>query len=159
MDKGVPLGTCLMLFTRWLTQQTLKYNLVLPKKDSKENCVFVTWSDWDLNTCLYNECKRKRIHKSDIFNKWVDLKALYRVYKFNWFCFPIIYLNNLKEYYHRRPKGLNGALNEIGLVFQGKQHCGLHDARNTAYLAGHMISDGITLRITRDLDRSYLEKL
>lgn len=42
-------------------------------------CVFVTWTDWDLGTCLANECKRKNIKKPSVFNEWVDLKALYIV--------------------------------------------------------------------------------
>jgi len=60
-----------------------------------------------------------------------------------------------QEHYHRKPKGLNGALKEVGLNFSGNEHCGLHDARNTAVLAGRMISDGILLRITKDISPNY----
>lgn len=57
-----------------------------------------------------------------------------------------------QEFYNRRPQGLKGALNEVGLGFSGREHCGLHDARNTAYLAGRMIQDGALIRITKELD-------
>lgn len=60
-------------------------------------------------------------------------------------------LITFKEYYKRRPKGLNGALTEVGLAFQGREHCGLDDAKNTALLVMKMVSDGVLLRITRDL--------
>lgn len=80
MDNGVPLGTCLLLFMNWLKQQIRKYNLIFPKNDTSGNkCAFVTWSNWDLNICLKNECKRKRINLPEIFNSWIDIKALYKV--------------------------------------------------------------------------------
>ncbi|KAK4883107.1 hypothetical protein RN001_006426 [Aquatica leii] len=137
VDKGVPLGTCLMLFMKWIKEQSDSFNLSFPGAVSSHSkkAVLVTWSDWDLKICLKNECKRKRIIKADLFNAWIDLKALYM------------------EHYSRRPKGLNGALTEVGMKFIGKEHCGLDDARNTALLAGKMINDGILLRITKDLSQ------
>lgn len=52
--------------------------------------------------------------------------------------------------YFRRPfTGLNGALSELGLTFEGTEHCGLHDARNTARLIGKMIENGVMLQLTR----------
>lgn len=80
VDNGVPLGTCLMLFSKWIKELEKKFKIVLCKNSQLQvNCVFVTWSDWDLTTCLTNECKRKRIKKPDYFSKWCDLRALYRV--------------------------------------------------------------------------------
>lgn len=54
-----------------------------------------------------------------------------------------------KEFYKRNPKGLNGAITELGMNFVGRQHCGLDDARNTAYLARKMMDDGVLLRMTK----------
>lgn len=70
-----------MVFAKWVNEQTKKYNLSFPHilKDSKKRVVFATWSNWDLNTCLNNECKRKRLNKSEIFNAWIDLKFIYKV--------------------------------------------------------------------------------
>ncbi|KAI4458226.1 5' exonuclease eri1-related [Holotrichia oblita] len=135
VDKGVPLQTSLLLFTRWLQELTNIYNLTFDSTDMrKKRCAFVTWSDWDLGTCLEKECRRKQIRKSEIFNKWINLRALY------------------EEYYNRRPLGLSGALFDVGLTFEGKEHCGLDDAKNTAFLAKKMVSDGVLLRITKELD-------
>ncbi|XP_017778854.1 PREDICTED: ERI1 exoribonuclease 2 [Nicrophorus vespilloides] len=134
VDAGVPIGTCLLLFNNWLKDLYKKHKFVFDSKDAdKKQCAFVTWSDWDLGICLRKECKRKNIPKSDVFNKWIDLRALYM------------------EFYNRRPKGLEGALSEVGLKFVGKQHSGLDDAKNTAYLAGRMISEGVELRITKSI--------
>lgn len=35
--------------------------------------------DWDLGVCLQYECKRKQLHKPDVFNNWIDLRSTYRV--------------------------------------------------------------------------------
>lgn len=56
-----------------------------------------------------------------------------------------------QEHYNRRPKGLVGALGELGLTFEGREHSGLDDAKNTAKLAARMIADGMLLRITTDI--------
>ncbi|XP_060523723.1 3'-5' exonuclease Snipper [Cylas formicarius] len=134
VDNGVPLKTCLVLFHRWLNQQILKYNISLKFPTSFcKTCVFATWSDWDLGNCLKNECRRKGIIRHDMFNRWIDVRSLY------------------VEHYNVKPKGLLGALNEVGLTFEGTQHCGLHDARNTAKLIGKMVNDGVGLRITKDI--------
>jgi len=82
VDKGVPLRTCLMLFNKWVKEQINNFNIVFPSSSISsyvKKGIFVTWSDWDLNICLHNECKRKRINKPTFFNMWIDLRALYRV--------------------------------------------------------------------------------
>nr|CAH7740269.1 unnamed protein product [Callosobruchus chinensis] len=128
VDNGCPLGTCLMLFRQWINHQKTKLGLTLEGPHS--NCTFATWSDWDLGVCLKNECRRKQIMFPTFFENWMDVRYLYR------------------EFYQRRPKGLYGALNELGLEFTGRQHCGLDDARNTAKLIGRMVADGILLKNT-----------
>lgn len=83
VDGGVPLPTCLMVFMKWLRQHVAQLRLVFPGNNTEscagKKCMFVTWTDWDLGTCLANECKRKRIKKPTVFNQWADLKALYKV--------------------------------------------------------------------------------
>lgn len=80
VDKAVPIQTCLMLFKKWTNEQVEKYRLAFHDTHTNLNKVtFVTWSDWDLNICLPNECRRKGILKPKMFNSWIDLRALYRV--------------------------------------------------------------------------------
>ncbi|XP_071359958.1 ERI1 exoribonuclease 2 isoform X2 [Trachinotus anak] len=92
--------------------------------------------DWDLGVCLQYECKRKQLHKPDVLNSWIDLRNTYRLF------------------YNRKPKGLNGALQDLGIQFSGREHSGLDDARNTAQLAARMMRDGCVMKITRSLDRT-----
>uniref|UniRef100_T1J3E5 Exonuclease domain-containing protein n=1 Tax=Strigamia maritima TaxID=126957 RepID=T1J3E5_STRMM len=131
VDDGVPLWTCLSLFNVWLKQITEKRNIDFSSyQQFSEQFAFVTWTDWDLGVCLEKECRRKHIVKSEVFNCWIDLKKTY------------------KNFYRRKPSGLNGALRDVGLSFQGQEHCGLDDAKNTGFLAWKMISDGCVLEIT-----------
>ncbi|XP_059835085.1 ERI1 exoribonuclease 2 isoform X1 [Hypanus sabinus] len=141
VEAGVPLAICLSQFSRWIQKLQQEKNIDFVKggpqlctPDSK-TCTFVTWSDWDLGVCLHYECKRKQLRKPSVLNSWIDLRATYKLF------------------YNRKPKGLNGALQDLGIVFSGREHSGLDDARNTARLAWRMICDGCTMKITKSLDR------
>ncbi|XP_029595060.1 ERI1 exoribonuclease 2-like [Salmo trutta] len=144
VEAGVPLHICLSRFSRWL--QTLEHQrgVVFPRDQrapvaEQRPCAFVTWSDWDLGVCLLYECKRKQLHKPAVLNSWIDLRATYRLF------------------YNRKPKGLNGALLDLGIQFSGREHSGLDDARNTAHLAWRMMRDGCVMKITRSLERAPLK--
>nr|XP_033818821.1 ERI1 exoribonuclease 2 isoform X2 [Geotrypetes seraphini] len=143
VDKGLPLKICLSQFSKWIAklQQENQFTFISAvANDSGPGsnlCAFVTWSDWDLGVCLHYECKRKQLRKPDILNSWIDLRATYKLF------------------YHRRPKGLNGALQDLGIKFSGREHSGLDDSRNTARLAWRMICDGCVMQITKSLDKVH----
>ncbi|XP_053326750.1 ERI1 exoribonuclease 2 [Spea bombifrons] len=141
VDEGVPLKICLSQFSSWI-QKIQKEKMIVflttsPERPTSEQkmCGFVTWSDWDLGVCLLYECKRKQLRKPEILNSWIDLRATYKLF------------------YNRKPKGLNGALQDLGIEFSGREHSGLDDSRNTAKLAWRMICDGCVLKITKSLDQ------
>ncbi|NXH94254.1 ERI2 exoribonuclease, partial [Pachycephala philippinensis] len=143
VDEGVPLNICLSQFLKWI-QKIQKEKKIIFSTDSQSNstseakaCAFVTWTDWDLGVCLHYECKRKQLRKPDILSSWIDLKATYRAF------------------YNRKPKGLNGALQDLGIAFEGREHCGLDDSRNTARLAWRLICDGCVLKVTKSLDKAH----
>ncbi|NXH30589.1 ERI2 exoribonuclease, partial [Myiagra hebetior] len=143
VDEGVPLNICLSQFLKWI-QKIQKEKKIIFSTDSQSNstseakaCAFVTWTDWDLGVCLHYECKRKQLRKPDILNSWIDLKATYRAF------------------YNRKPKGLNGALQDLGITFEGREHSGLDDSRNTARLAWRLICDGCVLKVTKSLDKAH----
>ena len=135
MEAGVPLATCLTLFRSWLTQISEDHGVRVHGDDKTNtaaipNATCLTWSDWDLSVCLENECTRKQLRKPGCLNTWIDIRAVY------------------KQFYSRRPDGLNGALREVGLTFEGREHSGMCDARNTAALVWRMVQAGCRLRIT-----------
>ncbi|NWY91610.1 ERI2 exoribonuclease, partial [Loxia curvirostra] len=143
VDQGVPLNICLSQFMKWI-QKIQKEKRMMFSTDSQNNstseakvCAFVTWTDWDLGVCLHYECQRKQLRKPNILNSWIDLKATYRAF------------------YNRKPKGLNGALQDLGIAFEGREHSGLDDSRNTARLAWRLICDGCVLKVTKSLDKAH----
>ncbi|NXX92816.1 ERI2 exoribonuclease, partial [Centropus bengalensis] len=145
VDEGVPLHICLSQFLKWIQKMQKEKKIIfssgspqLPTSEAKP-CTFVTWTDWDLGVCLHYECKRKQLRKPDIFNSWIDLKATYRAF------------------YNRKPKGLSGALQDLGMVFAGREHSGLDDSRNTARLAWRLMCDGCVLKVTKSLDKAHLK--
>ncbi|KAM4697751.1 ERI1 exoribonuclease 2 [Rhinophrynus dorsalis] len=141
VDEGVPLKICLYQFTSWIQKIQKEKSIVFlstmptPPTSTHKMCGFVTWSDWDLGVCLLYECKRKQLKKPDILNSWIDLRVTYKLF------------------YSRKPKGLNGALQDLGIEFSGREHSGLDDSRNTARLAWRMICDGCIMKITKSLDK------
>ncbi|MEQ2211873.1 ERI1 exoribonuclease 2 [Xenoophorus captivus] len=142
VEAGIPLQICLSRFNRWVQNLQLEKGVMFPNKQqtcsavppSQKMCTFLTWSDWDLGVCLQYECKRKQLLKPDVLSSWIDLRSTYRLF------------------YSRKPKGLNGALQDLGIQFSGREHSGLDDARNTARLAARMMRDGCVLKITRSLE-------
>nr|XP_005999680.1 PREDICTED: ERI1 exoribonuclease 2 isoform X2 [Latimeria chalumnae] len=146
VEGGVPLKICLSQFSRWIeTIRKEKKIVFVPGlsemcSPDEKPCAFVTWSDWDLGVCLNYECKRKQLRKPPILTSWIDLRATY------------------KKFYDRKPKGLNGALQDLGIEFSGREHSGLDDSRNTAHLAWRMICDGCVMRITKSLEQQALVK-
>ncbi|XP_026053134.1 ERI1 exoribonuclease 2 isoform X1 [Carassius auratus] len=138
VDSAPPLHICLSRFTRWLHALQQERGVVFEMDStgpapSGHPCAFVTWSDWDLGVCLLYECKRKQLSVPEALKSWIDLRATYRLF------------------YNRKPKGLRGALLDLGIQFTGREHSGLVDARNTALLACRMMTDGCLLTLTKSL--------
>ncbi|CAH1254648.1 ERI2 [Branchiostoma lanceolatum] len=139
VDHGIPLHICLAQFSRWLnsvqTEKSAHFvtGKTIGKTTTNKLGTFVTWSDWDLGVCLLYECRRKGISKPSALNCWLDLRATY------------------KKFYGRKPNGLKGALRDLGIEFEGREHSGIEDARNTAKLAWRMMGDGCVMQITKSL--------
>nr|DAD42809.1 TPA_asm: hypothetical protein HUJ06_001039 [Nelumbo nucifera] len=123
VDRGVPLSEALLMHDKWLEDKGIKHT----------NFAVVTWSDWDCQVMLESECHFKRIRKPPYFNRWINLKVPFRE------VFGAVRCN-LKE-----------AVQLAGLAWEGRAHCGLDDARNTARLLAHLMRWGFRFSITKSL--------
>ncbi|KAJ1283362.1 hypothetical protein BS78_03G122700 [Paspalum vaginatum] len=123
VDRGVPLGEALLMHDKWLEDKGIK----------NTNFAIVTWSNWDCRTMLESECRFKRIRKPPYFNRWINLKVPFHEVYGDVRC-------NLKE-----------AVQLAGLTWEGRAHCGLDDARNTARLLALMMHRGFKFSITNSL--------
>ncbi|KAL1552940.1 ERI1 exoribonuclease 3-like isoform X1 [Salvia divinorum] len=125
VDHGVSLSEALLSHDKWLENKGIK----------NANFAIVTWSDWDCQVMLESECRFKQIRKPPYFNRWIDLRVPFREVFGGGRC-------NLKE-----------AVEKAGLSWQGRAHCGLDDARNTACLLALLMHRGFKFSITNSLTR------
>ncbi|XXG41193.1 hypothetical protein AAC387_Pa01g1712 [Persea americana] len=123
VDRGVPLSEALLMHDKWLEDKGIK----------NTNFAVVTWSNWDCRVMLESECRFKRIRKPPYFNRWINLKVPFQEVFGGARC-------NLKE-----------AVQLAGLAWEGRAHCGLDDARNTARLLAHLMHRGFRFSITNSL--------
>ncbi|KAL2461095.1 ERI1 exoribonuclease 2 [Abeliophyllum distichum] len=135
VDRGVTLSEALLRHDKWLEKKGIK----------NTNFAVVTWSNWDCRVMLESECRYKKIRKPPYFNRWINLKVP--------FCDVFGGVRcNLKE-----------AVQMAGLAWQGRAHCGLDDAKNTARLLALLMHKGFKFSITNSLtcqsiDDSYTWK-
>ncbi|KAF9597859.1 hypothetical protein IFM89_021944 [Coptis chinensis] len=123
VDRGVPLSEALLMHDKWLEEKGIK----------RTNFAIVTWSNWDCRVMLESECRFKNIRKPPYFNRWINLKVPFNEVFGGVRC-------NLKE-----------AVQLAGLVWEGRAHCGLDDARNTARLVSYLMHRGFRFSITNSL--------
>nr|GMD19159.1 3'-5' exoribonuclease 1-like [Ipomoea batatas]GME05727.1 3'-5' exoribonuclease 1-like [Ipomoea batatas] len=123
VDRGVTLSEALLRHDKWLEKKGIK----------NSNFAVVTWSNWDCRVMLESECRYKKIRKPPYFNRWINLKVPFNEIFGGVRC-------NLKE-----------AVQLAGLAWQGRAHCGLDDAKNTARLLALFMRKGIKLSITDSL--------
>eukprot|EP01018_Ginkgo_biloba_P037812 Gb_34866 [translate_table: standard] len=123
VDGGVSLSEALSMHDKWLKERGVK----------NTNFVVVTWSNWDCKVMLESECKLKGIRKPQYFNRWINLKVPF------YGAFGKLRCN------------LKGAVQSAGLVWEGRAHCGLDDAKNTSRLLVDLMRRGIKLSITNSM--------
>ncbi|WVZ62750.1 hypothetical protein U9M48_012458 [Paspalum notatum var. saurae] len=90
----------------------------------------VTWGDWDCRTLLDNECDLKNLAKPFYFERWVNLRVPF------------------ESVFGAKRRNLQEAVQEAGLRWDGRAHCGLDDARNTACLLADLMRRGASISIT-----------
>ncbi|XBJ04811.1 hypothetical protein VPH35_023690 [Triticum aestivum] len=126
VDGGVPLAEALRLHAAWLRASAWARS---------GGCfAVVTWGDWDLRTMLESECRFKDLAKPPCFNHWINLKIPFAAAMGG-----------------GRWAALRSAVEAAGLEWEGRAHCGLDDARNTARLLVELMRRGVQLSITTSL--------
>ncbi|KAJ6848227.1 uncharacterized protein M6B38_273260 [Iris pallida] len=123
VDTGVPLSEALLMHDEWLESKGIK----------QKSFAVVTWSNWDCRVMLESECRLKRIRKPPYFNKWINLKVPFQ------------------EVFGGVRCNLKNAVQLAGLAWEGRAHCGLDDARNTARLLAVLMRRGFRFAFTNSL--------
>lgn len=120
---GVSLSEALLMHDNWLEERGVK----------NTNFAVVTWSDWDCKVMLESECNLKGIRKPNYFNRWINLKLPFY------------------DSFGQLRCNLKGAVEFAGLIWEGRAHSGLDDAKNTARLLLDLMRRGIKLTITNSM--------
>ncbi|KAF8692711.1 hypothetical protein HU200_039546 [Digitaria exilis] len=123
VDGGVDLATALGMHDSWLASAGA----------DKNRLAVVTWGDWDCKTMLESECSFKCISKPWYFDQWVNLRIPF------------------EAVFGAGRRNLQEAVREAGLQWDGRLHCGLDDARNTARLLVELMRQGASITITGSL--------
>ena len=90
-----------------------------------------THSPWDIKECLFPQCVFARVPFPKYATKWIDMRKLFA------------------SFYQMRSGNLSRMLESVGLHFEGREHCGLDDARNIARVVEQLIKDGCVLKYNR----------
>lgn len=92
------------------------------------NIIFnIVFRPWDMSRFLQMQCNFSKIHFPHWGKKWINIRKAY------------------SSYYSCKRMNLEEMLINLGLKFQGTQHCGLHDSRNIARIAIQLLNDGCDL--------------
>ena len=108
VDGGVPLAAALASLDAFLASH-----------GALSSVLCATWSDWDLSHMLASEARWRRLQLPAYLQRWCDLRSVFR------------------RHYPRAQGGLEEACATAGVPWEGRAHCGLDDALNTARLAVH----------------------
>lgn len=102
---------------------------------TKYKYMFLTDGSWDMGKFLYTQCKLSGIRYPQFARKWINIRKSY---------------GNFYKVARNQTK-LICMLENLGMQYEGRPHCGLDDSRNIARIAIHMLKDGCQLRVNECL--------
>ncbi|XP_050398100.1 3'-5' exoribonuclease 1 [Patella vulgata] len=124
VDTAEEFPVVLQKFEEWLKSHRL---------GGKRGFKFAVATDgpWDMRRFLYYQCQMSDLVFPKWARKWVNLRSLFG------------------NFYKRERGNIENMLSHLGLVFEGRQHCGMDDTRNIARIAQHLIKDGCVIHVNQ----------
>lgn len=121
VDNGVTFVEALQRHSQWLKCNIPDFN----NEVEKNNFVIMTFTEMDMEKFAVDEFKRYNIKPAEIYSNYVDIKKDFtKIFKIG------------KKF------GLIQFLEHIGTQFEGRQHSGLADCKNTVKLLQYMVTNG-----------------
>nr|CAD7591755.1 unnamed protein product [Timema genevievae] len=131
-------------FEAWLAKHKL---------GTKHKYAVVTDGPWDMGRFLYGQCKISEISYPQFGKKWVNIRKVfsnfYRCKRLapTWDHFhTIVPVEQTNITSQGQQFCLKLMLEHIEMIFEGRPHCGLDDARNIARILLHMVKDGASIQ-------------
>ncbi|XP_073681137.1 3'-5' exoribonuclease 1-like [Garra rufa] len=134
VDEAKPFHPVLKRAVSWLQKKEL---------GTKYKYTFLTDGSWDMGKFLHTQCKLSAIRYPQFARKWINIRKSYG----NFYKVP------------RTQTKLICMLENLGMQYDGRPHCGLDDSRNIARIAIHMLKDGCQLRVNECLHSGQLRSV
>ncbi|KAL8613106.1 hypothetical protein ACOMHN_035047 [Nucella lapillus] len=96
-------------------------------------CV-VTDGPWDIHRFLSRQCEISQLPYPPWSRRWINVRKSYG------------------NFYDTGRLNLNNMLENLGLQFDGRPHCGLDDSKNIARIVCHMLEDGCAVKVNEKLE-------
>lgn len=120
VDDADDFTVVLKKFESWLTKHKL---------GTKNKYALVTDGPWDMSKFLFLQCNISKIPYPQYAKKWLNLRKSFH------------------NFYGTEKLRLPEMLEMLGEKFQGRQHSGLDDTKNIAFLLLLMLKDGVPLEV------------
>ncbi|XP_078252097.1 3'-5' exoribonuclease 1 isoform X3 [Rhinoraja longicauda] len=131
VDKAGSFPDVLQRVVDWMREREL---------GTKCRYAVLTDGSWDMSKFLNVQCHLSRIEYPRFAKKWINIRKSY---------------GNFYKVPRTRTK-LASMLENLGMVYEGRPHCGLDDSRNIARIAIRMLQDGCELRVNECLHAGQL---
>ncbi|KAL3313556.1 ERI1 exoribonuclease 2 [Cichlidogyrus casuarinus] len=128
VDQAKSIELVLKLYDIWIKELQTKYGIEF-REDAQVSVAHASWTDWDVRTCLYNECTRKKIPIPKYLLHRIDLKEIFKAWLET--DHPLRLGIPKRMRWHGK---LFDALTILKLGFIGRQHSGIDDTKNTCRL-------------------------
>ena len=101
--------------------------------------MYSLYSPWDIRNCLFPQCALAGVTFPNYASKWIDIRKLF------------------SNFYQTHGGNLSYMLTELGMEFEGREHCGLDDAKNIARIMSQLLSDGCVLQYNRFISKDIID--
>ncbi|XP_063231148.1 3'-5' exoribonuclease 1-like [Bacillus rossius redtenbacheri] len=119
VDSAKPFPEVLADFEKWLSKHKL---------GMKHKYAIVTDGPWDMGRFLYGQCEISNIPYPSLAKKWINIRKVF------------------SNFYRCKKSCLKLMLEHLQMDFEGRQHCGLDDARNIARILLRLVTDGASIQ-------------
>ncbi|XP_030625290.1 3'-5' exoribonuclease 1 [Chanos chanos] len=132
VDEAHAFPAVLRRVVAWLQEKEL---------GTKYKYALLTDGSWDMSKFLNIQCRLSHIRYPQFARKWINIRKSYG----NFYKVP------------RTQTKLSNMLENLGLQYEGRPHCGLDDSRNIARIALRMLQDGCQLRVNERMHAGLLQ--
>ncbi|KAG9463208.1 hypothetical protein GDO78_022205 [Eleutherodactylus coqui] len=131
VDKADPFHLVLQSAVEWMREKEL---------GTKFKYAILTDGSWDMSKFFNMQCHLSRLRFPQFAKKWINIRKCYG----NFYKVP------------RNQTKLTMMLEQLGMIYDGRLHCGLDDSKNIARIAIRMLQDGCELRVNERLHSGQL---